>query len=391
MATVFERKDLRNFEARRRRHKKRMFLIIVSLLLLIVAATIFIFYKLNNIHYTDYKIMESIERTDSSSAKYTSFNQGIVRYSNDGAMAFDFNGNPIWNATYDMNNPIINTCDEYLVISDKGRKSLELFDNKGHVLTIEVLHPIIKAEVAAQGVVVVLMEGDDVNYIQLFSSTGQNLVDSRTTTENNGFPIDFSLSKDGKKLVSSYISINNGTVQSKVTFYNFSNVGQNYETRIVGGYDYGYTFVPKVEFINNEIVCVFGDDKIGIYSMKEIPKLIYEESFQSEIKSIFYNEEYIGIVQNSLEGDGQNLLSLYNTKGDKILKKSINYNYDEVIIGNKEMIFYSEKDWNILRINGNEKLTTTFEQNISHIFQINTQEYMLIDDSNMNKIKLSRK
>ena len=209
----------------------------------------------------------------------------------------DFKGNSIWNSTYDMHNPIVDTCGEYVVISDKGNKSLELINEAGHVNSLEVLYPIIKAEVANQGVIAVLMDGGDENYTQFFSPTGKNLVDSRTIVEEHGFPVDFSLSRDGQKFVTSYISINGGLVQSKVTFYNFGAVGQNYEAKIVGGFDYGQTLISKVEFINNDTVCVFGDDKFNIYNMEEIPKLIFEEPFETEVKSISFNEDYIGIIK----------------------------------------------------------------------------------------------
>ena len=65
------------------------------------------------------------------------------------------------------------------------------------------------------------------------------------------------MSDDGQRLVTTYISISKGLIQSKITFYNFGMVGQNYEDKIVAGFDYGQTLVSKVEFINKDTVCIF--------------------------------------------------------------------------------------------------------------------------------------
>lgn len=389
MAIELEKKDAQYFASRKRRYKRMVAFLIFSLLIIVTVVITFIIYQQKNIYYTDYILTDSIERNDSSYTNYLSYNKGILRYSKDGAMAMDFKGNSIWNSTYDMHNPVVNVCGEYVVISDKGNKNLELINEAGHVNSLEVLYPIIKAEVANQGVVAVLMDGGDENYIQFFSTTGKELVNSRTTVEKDGFPVDLSLSKDGQKLVTSYISINGGLIQSKVTFYNFGAVGQNYEYKVVGGFDYGQTLISKVEFINNDTVCVFGDDKFSIYNMEEIPKLIFEEPFETEVKSISYNEDYIGIIQKKIDGNAQYNLKVYDSQGDTMLDEDISYNYSKFSIIKEELIFFSDTELNILRLNGKEKFNATFDQHISNVFPMIFQdEYLIIDNSSMSRIKL---
>lgn len=389
MAIELEKKDKQYFENRKRRYKRMLTFLILTLLIIVAFVIAFFIYQQKNIYYTDYILTDSSERNDSSYTNYLRYNKGILRYSKDGAMAMDFKGNSIWNSTYDMHNPIVDTCGEYVVISDKGNKSLELINEAGHVNSLEVLYPIIKAEVANQGVIAVLMDGGDENYIQFFSPTGKNLVDSRTIVEEHGFPVDFSLSRDGQKFVTSYISINGGLVQSKVTFYNFGAVGQNYEAKIVGGFDYGQTLISKVEFINNDTVCVFGDDKFNIYNMEEIPKLIFEEPFETEVKSISFNEDYIGIIKKRIEGNGQNNLKVYDNQGDIMFDEDISYNYNKFYINKEEFIFFSDTELNILRLKGKEKFSTTFEQHIDHVFPMTFQdEYLIIDNSKISRIKL---
>lgn len=389
MAIELEKKDAQYFASRKQRYKRMVAFLILALFFIAVAVITFFIYQQKNIYYTDFILTDSIERSDSSYTNYLSYNKGILRYSKDGAMAMDFKGNSIWNSTYDMHNPMVDVCGEYVVISDKGSKNLEIINEAGHVNSLEVLHPIIKAEVANQGVVAVLMDGGEENYIQLFSNTGKSLVNARTIVEKDGFPVDFSLSKDGQKLVTSYISINGGLIQSKVTFYNFGAVGQNYEYKVVGGFDYGQTLISKVEFINNDTVCVFGDDKFSIYNIEEIPKLIIEEPFETEVKSISYNENYIGIIRRNTDGNGQYKLEVYDCQGDTILDEDISYNYTKFDITEEEAIFFSETELNILRLKGKEKFNATLDKHILDVFPMTFKdEYLIIDNSNISKIKL---
>ena len=389
MLVTHDKKDSRYFDNRKRRYKKIISLIAISVLIIATAITLFIMYQLNNIYYTDYTVAENIERSDSTYTRYTNYKDGILQYSKDGAMYIDGQGDSIWNSTYDMSFPTPDISDDYLIISDAGNKRLELFNGAGHVKSLEVLYPIIKAEVASQGVVAVLMDGGDVDYFQLLSPTGHSLMDYRTIVDKSGFPIDFSVSQDGTKLVTSYMSVNSGLIQSKITFYNFGGVGQNYEAKVVGGFDYGQTLVTKVEFINNDTVSVFGDDRFSIYDMEEIPSLVFEEDIQAEIKSITYNDEYVGIIQKNIDGESQYLLMVYNIKGEKILNEHINYNYDQFQITNDELILFSGTELNILRLNGKEKFNTSLDTSLISVFPVSTKdEYLIISQSNIKRIKL---
>ena len=48
-----------------------------------------------------------------------------------------------------------------------------------------------------------------------------------------GYPLDISLSPDGTMLTGSYMYIEDGTLRSRVAFYNFSEVGKNALNRFV--------------------------------------------------------------------------------------------------------------------------------------------------------------
>lgn len=392
MAIELEKNELRSYELRKRKHKQ---FITILMIVIIIAAIVFIFFAVNAVlhkNYTSYQVIHKTQRSDSNSAQYEHYGSGVIRYSRDGAMAMDGAGNLLWNGTYQMKDPIVDVCGKYAVISDRGYKTLQIFNGDGGMSTINVANAIIKSEIAEQGVVAVLMDGDGANYLSIYSEDGVELVGKRTINKNDGFPMDISISNDGRKLVTSYLSFNGGKVNSVITFYNFGSVGQNFGDRLVGTEGFNQTIVPKIEFLNNDTVCVFGDDRFSLYSMEQTPKEIYKETFKSQIKSIFYSDKYVGFVLNNGQGTDKYQLLLYDLKGKAVLTKSINYEYDKITISGGDIILYSNLDWTILNTNGDIKFHYTFESDISYILPVNNADkYILIDNTNMEEVKLSEK
>lgn len=391
MTIVLEKRNLRSYEIKQQKQKKNKNLLSIIVTIVAVLLILFAINIIKNKSYTSFDITHKIERSDDNSANYVKYKNNILKYSRDGAAVMDAAGNQLWNGTYEMKNPIVDICGDYVAISDKGYKTINIFDGKDKMNSVEVPHPIITTEVANQGVIAVLMEGDNVNYISFYDKEGKVLVETRSVIKDNGFPVDIAISNDGKKLAASYVTINNGTIQSKVTFNNFGEVGQNYILQVVGGFDYGQTLIGDLEFIDNDTVVAFGDNKFSVYTMKEVPELLYQKKVDTEIKSILHSEQYIGIVTENTTGDKKYSLLLYDRKGNKKLDKSIDYDFNTIYLSKDEIIMYSGQEWVICRINGKEKLHHTFNDNISFVLPGNKlNKYIVINDRNIDEVLLTR-
>lgn len=390
MTKRYEKDDTMSYETKIKRYKKKSRIITVTVVLFAIAIAAFLINAYFNKTYNSYKVISKIERADSNTVKYISYGENMLKYSRDGASVIDGVGGLIWNGTYEMKEPSADICGDYVAIGDIGSKDLYVFDNVGKTTKLEMLHPIMEVEVASQGVTAVVLDDKDQNYINIIDAkNNKEIVNIKTIVQKNGYPVDISISEDGKKLVTSYLSVSNGIVESKVSFYNFGAVGQSEIDRIVGGFDYHQTIVPKVDFIDNNTVCAYGDDKFTIYSMKEKPSKIYEETFKSEIKSTFSNERYIGFVLKNTEDEKKYQVVVYDLKGKKVLDQNVDYDYNQVLISKNEILFYSDLEWFILKTNGKEKLHHRFKTNISYIMPANQyNRYFIIDQTNINHIKL---
>ena len=94
----------------------------------------------------------------------------------------------------------------------------------------------------------------------------------------------------------SYLILDGGKTTTKIIFYEFGKTKEDSEASVVGTYEYAQIF-PKIKFINNNTMVAFGEAGFEIFSMKSGKlDLVMEKLFDNEVKSIFYNEQYIGFV-----------------------------------------------------------------------------------------------
>ncbi len=380
--------SIRDYGNRKKRIKRIRNVIIITLVLIIaVGASVYLYYLYNK-NYKSFETISSVDNTAGGGAKYLSYGNSVVKYTKDGATAINKDGKLIWNGSYEMDNPIADICGDYVVVADKGGTSVETFDGKGSSGSISVPYNIIKAEIASQGVVAVLMENKDENYIYLYDDDGTELVQIGTNTTEHGYPLDMSLSNDGKKLITNYLSVTGGKLTSKATFYNFGEVGQNWVDQIMGYYKYEDILTPRVIFNNNDIACLFKDDGFMIFSYSEKPTVIAEENFESKIHSIFYSDAYVGVVLEQGE-QGYNQLVVYKLDGKKVLDKKLDYDYTNIYMSGEEIIMNDNTSCVVLKLNGKVKFSQTFDTNINAVYPINhLDRYFLINEDKISQISL---
>lgn len=161
----------------------------------------------------------------------------------------------------------------------------------------------------------------------------------------------------------------------------------------MGGYQLEDTIVPKVEFLDNNTICAFGDNQIIIYSMKEKPSEKAKISTDSEVQSVVYNDKYVGIVIPNDTGKNDEkapyVLELYNTGGRKVLSEKIDFAYENVRMTKDEIVFTGGNECRIYTINGELKFSYTFPKNVVDLIPTGySSRYIVLYDSGSEVIKL---
>jgi hypothetical protein len=379
----------RDYKSRKKRVKRIRIMVILVLLVVLAAGGAVYLYRLLNKSYKGCEVINSLDNVASGTTKFISYQSAVIRYSRDGAEAVDKDGKQIWNGSYEMDKPIADTCGQYAVIADQGGKSVEIFDNKGGAGRITTVYDIIKVRIASQGVVAVLMESGNTNYITLYDKDGTVLVDQATDMLKDGYPIDIALSVDGQKLITDYLSIKEGKEVSILTFYNYGEVGQNWSDGIMGAYTFDGTVIPRVAFNNNDTVCAYKDNGLMIFEYQELPKVILEQNFEEKISSVLYNKKNAGVVLE--EGDGgSRKLVLYDLLGKKSLEKRIDFNFSHIEMTEEEIIMNDNMSCIIMKPDGRVKFKYTFDTGITSLIPVNhLDRYILISDKKISQIALT--
>lgn len=389
MANENEGQSLREYGNRKKRLKRRRRFIIVTLVLLFVVVGAIYFIRLYYRSYQSYGVLKTTDISGENTVGFLSYGSSVVKYGKDGAEAIDKDGKLLWNGSYELSEPIADTCGKYVVISGKNSREVHIYDRKGEVAKIPTEYDIMKVEIASQGVVVVLMEDGETNHILLYDVDGTNLGEMGTNADKDGYPMDISLSDDGKKLVTSYLSYTGGKLTDIVSFYNFGEVGQNKINNLVGGFSFNEGIVvPRVAFINNDTVVAYKDNGFVVYDMKEIPSDLFERNVDGKIQSILYSGKYVGVVLQT-EGTSKKQLVLYDLSGKKVLDKSLDYEYENIYLSGEEIIMYDNMSCLIMKPDGKVKFEYTFETNIDALYPINNfDRYYLASGNALSEIQL---
>lgn len=382
--------DMREYKQKIRAHRLKILrrtTVILTLLLLVIVGT-WLFVTLR--HYDAYEVTSTLERSDTEAARYEEFENNILKYSNDGAIYTDWNNELIWNQAYEMSNPQIDICDEYLVIYDKRGMLIHIFTEEGLQGSIETTMPIDQVCVASQGTVAVLMRKDADGYLALYDRKGKNLAQGEIHGEKTGYPVAIALSQDAVKLGVSMLDINEGKVKSTVVFYNYGSVGQNEIDRIVGVNSFDDLVIPEIEFITNDKMVAFGDTEILIFEGAQKPQLKQEIPMEKEIKSIFYNESYIGIVTDNEDETVTHRVTVYNTEGKTIMEKDFSMAYSDIeFLSNDEICIRDTYACDIYTIRGTYKFHYEFDQELYKIIPDKSiLSYMFVLNDAIERVRL---
>lgn len=380
-----------NFE--KNRQKWMVGLVILGLLL--VAAGLGIFsYIYGNRCYNCYEVKKSVDRSDSNNVTYRYRNGNILKYSRSGISEIDNQGKSLWNGGYEMKQPQVDVCGDYVVVADVTGKQFYIYNGEDEGTSIETTLPIVRAKVAEQGMVAVLLQDEDSNVLNIYnpySNADNLLVEIPTNVAEEGYPLDFDISPDGKSVVTAYLVVNGNNIETRVSFYNFTEVGQDKNT-LVGGKSFGESMIANVEFVGDDKVVVFHEKGFTIFGKMKQPAIQVEKTFSEEIKSMAYNEGNLAVV---VEKDGKienQKIFLYDEKGKEKLQRNISYEYANMEIHGEEIIFTGNRSCNILRFNGHDKFDYKFEQEIDAVYPTaDGTVYTLIDTSTIQKIKLDNK
>lgn len=378
-----------SYRERIKSHKFTILYRSVLLLVLIAAVIAALYIQWNNKIYTQAVEVSSVEINITQGSQLLPFAGYLLTYSKDGAGCMDIKGNAVWNQTFEMQNPIVDVCQNVVAIGDYNGRNIYVMNTSGVMGSITTNKPMRDFCVAANGVVAAVLDDTDTTWIYLYDSQGKELAYFRTTMKDSGYPVKVAISPSGELVCVSYLFVDSGQMKSSVAFYNFGDVGQNNTNNYVSGYDYADTVVPFVRFLDNRSLFAVADNRVMLYGGAQKPLSVLESLIDDSVQSVYYGGEYIGLVFNSTEADSRYRMDVYHKSG--VLKQSIYFDieYSDIIFHEDQIIIYNESECRIYNSNGMEKYSGRFNKTTLVLIPQNAAyRYMAVTPDSIDTIEL---
>ena len=343
---------------------------LVLILIAAVAAALYVQWK--NKIYTQMAVVSSTEIHITQDTSLLPFADCLLTYSKDGAACMDIKGNAVWNQTFEMQNPMVDICGGMAAIGDYNGRNLYIMDTNGPVGSITTNKPMRDFSVAGNGVVAVVLDDTDTTWIYLYDAQGNELAYFRTTMKESGYPVSVAISPNAQLVCVSYLYVDSGQMKSSVAFYNFGDV-----------------IVPVVGFWDDRSVFAVSDDRIMFYSGAQKPVSIAENLIDDSVQSIFFGDEYIGLVFVSAESDSRYRLDVYHKSGEFEQSIKFDMEYSDILFGKDRIIIYNESECHIYNGSGTEKYSGQFGKTaLVLIPQSNDRRYMIVTPDSVDTVEL---
>ncbi len=370
------------------RHRLTVFYRALLVLIAVAAVIVIVVIRIKNRVYSGYSVISEVSWSDNSSLGVRLYNNSILTYSKDGAVCTSIKGKTLWNQSYEMQNPLISICGEYVVIGDYNGTTIYVMNAAGQQGVVDTRMPIRAINVSAKGTVMAVLDDAPNTLFYLYSKEGEVLWGATSSMSISGFPIDVRISGNSLMVGVSYLYANSGAVTSKVAFYNLDEVGDNYQDTLVSVFKYD-AIVPMLRFMNDEDSFAVADNRLMFYSGRQIPSSTKEIILSDEVRSVFYSDRYVGLVFLNMQGESKYKLSVYNTSGNLVHTYEFDQDFSEVLFGDDRVYIYNESECLIYTMDGTLKFQGEFDIPVQLLIPTSADDKLILVGKNrIQNIKL---
>lgn len=374
--------EQQNKEKRKLKMNRMQWTIVAGVLILAVVL-VYALVK-NNKVASSYEVVTSMSRGDDTSVYYCMMRKGMVKYSKDGVAMTNKSGSVLWNQTYEMASPTMTSAGDYVAVGDIGANTIYIFNEYGQLGRVSTDVPIQEIQISEQGVVAAVLSDTSSNYINLYDKQGNSLGSIKASLENTGYPLAIALSPDASKLAVSYLIVKSGSMQSRIVSYDFSDVEGDHllDTQELEG------LYPKAEFLDSREVVLFGEKGFVLYQA-DSKKIETQESFESEINSVFCTNQKLGFIFKNEDDNGKYRMEIYNKAGKKSSTYYFDLDYSGMTADDDEVILYNDEEMLIYQMGGRVRFRGTFNTAVTGVMPSwEDGLYWLIDDQSLREIRI---
>ena len=150
----------------------------VIVVLLVMAALSYMVFSHRHL-YTGYSVTESYEGADVIGTSYLKIGGNFFKYGSDGVSMVNGRNELIWSNAYTMQTPTVDFTGQTLLIYEQQGYQVYLVDGRGIIGNFITDLPIMRGEVADNGVTALLLKNDRDCLIRMYSREGTQIAELR--------------------------------------------------------------------------------------------------------------------------------------------------------------------------------------------------------------------
>jgi hypothetical protein len=371
---------------------KRLYIVIAAAAAAIAICAILLWRSNKDTQYKSFTLTELTTFTASQDNRFLAYGDGVLRYTKDGVFAYDRTGATLWAVSYNMQNPRARASKGCTAIADIGAYTAIIIDKAGKSTTVTMTERIEDISVSGNGRMSVLTVDDAGDNIYLFDMGATNESDAQvkrhTSIEASGFPIALALAPDGEKLVTSYLTVSDGTYTGWISFFNFGEVGANEPDDLIGHYK--SSIVGGIEFLTDTLVIAYCDDGFELFDFQQIPKNPGRvKADAGTVKTIAGSGEMI-VVAATDESNRVQLSSYAADNAHELSHFTVDYPFTRMFTYADNIVTYDLLSFRIYGRSGALKMQGSFDKNVRLLLPLNdTGKYLAVHDDAISLMQLS--
>lgn len=369
-------------------YKKEWYKILI-ILIVIVGVVVFTYFTTGN--FTEMYIVEIHNELGANNNRYTSFGNRILRYGKDGMAVIDMNAEEIWNAAYQISNPILDKFGDSTVIADRNGNQILVLDQASIKGEIYTNLPIEKVSVSGQGVVLTLLKDKNSSEVVCYDSVGNVLLEHQVSPNGVGYPMDVAISLDGKKMMVTYLQFNTGELQSTYRVYSLEESADNGTNKLLHEGSVKGVIMPTAFFVNQDDAVIVTNESVMFFDTSEKEVLVNTIKFDKEIGTVIHDENYVVLTLKSNDGISQNQLKVFEDTGKEISTIEYSGEFSGIKIEGKKIIMQEGNTCKIYEVSGKNIFEGSLDSEIVDIFPSGMfGKYLVISKDKVMDIRMKR-
>lgn len=383
------------FNKKRANHQmnKLMWIIAGTVAVFVLVALVVLFVRVfvRNRKYNAINVLESTDFFISTGSEVQRFGDYFVVYNCDGIKCVNCKGDQVWNEAFMMQKPLVDIGKGVVAVADYNGSTIYLMDNKSVLGKIDTGMPVRKFKASPAGYVMAVLDNTNNTPIYVYDSTGKEMVYFNTTMKMYGYPMEIAISDNGILGAVSYINVDKGSFYTNLGFYNFGEVGMNYQDNLMSSYTYTNALAPEVRFSGNDKAVAVVDNKLAFFSGDQMPSSSAEIIIDEKIQSVFSDENYVAVVFLNDNSEHKYKADIYNYGGDKKDTIFFDVDYDEIFFDNDRVIVYNNEEIYIHNIGGSDKFLGNFDETILTILPTgSSKRFYIVTPDRIETVELVR-